>query len=581
MDDPDLSRLLENNEAPLETAIHRVKAFLEEPRKELHHIQAEIHHLNQLLTDLKEKEQTTQKTIISYNRILSPARRVPSDIWNEIFYHCLPTQRNPFMSTAEAPMLLARVCSTWRFTALSSPRLWARLHIPFACCPQETSVGVPEQHSENRRQYFAREMKHRSEGVKYWLSRSGTCPISLSVICTSHNWAPSTSQSQWEAQTLFDIFNAVLPFASRWNDLELCMPSDIYRKLDMMLSVDMVPMLRCLRASLRGQGPQEHTLVLLQAPNLRKISLDAPRLSPKFTTCILPLTYLSLYSLITHKHAFMLLDKCPNLIHCKLVVDTMDEVFAPPSTLSLPHLKSLCVEDSGRTDDSKAFLRYINAPNLKWIDYQRHPTSRHGWVMNFPSPILSLMERSTFITKLTFDPCGVSTRDISECFRLAPHIRHLVVGPEPSGPSRIISRQRPRMRQRDNFNLTTITVKETRKIEKTRLPRLEIIEASLMKNFSDDDLLKFIVRRLDHEAARSGIAILKCVRMTFDRPRERDIAPDVDLYAKAAGIDFKLELTYHPGPPSVDNPLSPSFGISEDGLSWNLPDIDEASVLAL
>ncbi|KAF8962992.1 hypothetical protein BDZ97DRAFT_1620486, partial [Flammula alnicola] len=136
----------------------------------------EIRHLAALIQNLKEKEQTTQATIKLYNRILSPARRVPPEIWSDIFYHCLPTKRNPIMSTSDAPLLLTRVCSAWRSAALSSPRLWARLHIPFACITVQ----------EDQRQYFAREMKRRSEGVKYWLSRSGTCPISLSVLYTSY-----------------------------------------------------------------------------------------------------------------------------------------------------------------------------------------------------------------------------------------------------------------------------------------------------------------------------------------------------------------------------------------------------------
>ncbi|KAF8962989.1 hypothetical protein BDZ97DRAFT_1662121, partial [Flammula alnicola] len=123
-DDPDFSRWLENNEAPSKATIDQVNELLEEPMKELRSIQAEIRHLATLIQDLKEKEQATQATINLYNRILSPVRRVAPEIWSEIFYHCLPTQRNPIMSTSDAPLLLIRVCSTWRSAALSSPRLW-------------------------------------------------------------------------------------------------------------------------------------------------------------------------------------------------------------------------------------------------------------------------------------------------------------------------------------------------------------------------------------------------------------------------------------------------------------------------
>ncbi|KAF8962988.1 hypothetical protein BDZ97DRAFT_1822479 [Flammula alnicola] len=63
--------------------------------------------------------------------------------------------------------------------------------------------------------------------------------------------------------------------------------------------------------------------------------------------------------------------------------------------------------------------------------------------------------------------------------------------------------------------------------------------------------------------------------MTFDRQRQRDIAADVERHAKAAGIDFNLELAYLPEPLSASDPLSPSFGLTEDGRSWHLQDIEE------
>ncbi|KAF8963001.1 hypothetical protein BDZ97DRAFT_1758952 [Flammula alnicola] len=158
---------------------------------------------------------------------------------------------------------------------------------------------------------------------------------------------------------------------------------------------------------------------------------------------------------------------------------------------------------------------------------------------------------------------------------------HSVNHKEPAGLSRTISVQWPgRFRMGflgDHFDLNLLAVKATP--ERTVLASLEVFEATLVANFSDDDLLKFIIGRLDPEASRSGIAALQCVRMTFHRRRQRDITADVEHHAKAAGIDFKLELIYQPDP--HENPLSTSSGIKVDGRSWDLPDIDEASVLAL
>src|SRR5437899_3140675 len=116
----DLSR---NNELPSEEARQEVIELCSQANKDLLQLDAEIQRL-------QEKRKQVQKSIDIYNAILSPARRLPLDILREVFYHCLTTSRNPTLCATEAPMLLTRICGTWRSVALSSPRIWARLHIP-------------------------------------------------------------------------------------------------------------------------------------------------------------------------------------------------------------------------------------------------------------------------------------------------------------------------------------------------------------------------------------------------------------------------------------------------------------------
>ncbi|KAF8185985.1 hypothetical protein BJ912DRAFT_972526 [Pholiota molesta] len=60
-----------------------------------------------------------------------PMSRVPSDVLQEIFVHCLPqhplNERQP--NTTIAPMLLCQVCSAWRTVALASATLWCTCSI--------------------------------------------------------------------------------------------------------------------------------------------------------------------------------------------------------------------------------------------------------------------------------------------------------------------------------------------------------------------------------------------------------------------------------------------------------------------
>ncbi|KAF8138061.1 hypothetical protein K438DRAFT_725275 [Mycena galopus ATCC 62051] len=96
------------------------------------------------------------------------------------------------MSAQEAPLLLCRICSTWRTIALSMPRLWATLHVP--------SDYI-----------LAKEPRQRA--VIEWLQRSAACPISFSVSWLEH-WA-------WGSSSYLPVLKSLGSFSARWRHVEL------------------------------------------------------------------------------------------------------------------------------------------------------------------------------------------------------------------------------------------------------------------------------------------------------------------------------------------------------------------------
>ncbi|KAF9009961.1 hypothetical protein BDQ17DRAFT_990679 [Cyathus striatus] len=76
--------------------------LLETSSKEIANIDTEIDRLQKrrsILCDLAEQ----------YRALVSPARRLSRDVLEEIFFACLPADRNPCMSATGAPMLLTHV----------------------------------------------------------------------------------------------------------------------------------------------------------------------------------------------------------------------------------------------------------------------------------------------------------------------------------------------------------------------------------------------------------------------------------------------------------------------------------------
>ena len=248
---PHFADLLKNNEAPSDAIIQEVSELCAIARNDLRQIDAEIQRL-------QEKRSVIRKSIDSYTTILSPIRRLPTDILREIFYQCLHSTRNPIMSAAEAPMLLTQVCSLWRSVALTSPDIWAELHIPHPGSP-ETSLHykrLTERAREDLQQTFSKVMGRRCQIVKEWLERSGSCFLSLSISYPHYDDFGSYNPEGEVESDIFmhEIFQILVPFVQRWRRLDLSMPFSIYQQLQARIpSKAMLSHLRTLRVAMNPE----------------------------------------------------------------------------------------------------------------------------------------------------------------------------------------------------------------------------------------------------------------------------------------------------------------------------------------
>ncbi|KAJ7784149.1 hypothetical protein B0H16DRAFT_1491473 [Mycena metata] len=102
-----------------------------------------------------------------------PVLTLPHELTSEIFLRCLPpvpelssdAKNGPNASLA--PLLLLRICRTWRNVALSTPHLWVHLHLILADLPMD----LDEVELERR--------------VVDWFYRTGSCSLSFSVALGS------------------------------------------------------------------------------------------------------------------------------------------------------------------------------------------------------------------------------------------------------------------------------------------------------------------------------------------------------------------------------------------------------------
>ncbi|PPQ95257.1 hypothetical protein CVT26_014832 [Gymnopilus dilepis] len=610
--DSHLAHYLYDNEPPSESIIQEVEALLPFPLLQLSEMDAEISIVEGKLKDLRDRRKKVQRVVDDYRRILSPVRRLPDDILQEIFFHCLPQIRNPIMTRSEAPLLLTRVSSKWRSLALSSPRLWAQLHVSFCddhSIPRSTEGWSVVQ--SPRVKGLDEMLRLRCHAVHEWLMRSGTCPLSISMVYTSNAWNMEQLELQAEGPTS-ELFKILLQFVERWTTIELRMPLEFYRKFEAMFpkSPDGFPSLTAVKVNFHPQtssplatlDPVSAPIVLFQAPNLRRLSLGGFTArsfwdlnSVPFADRGLRLSYICCHGLLTIWEAFRLLKQCRNLKHCKLHIahdyghsndpgqPVEDEagILMPEGVLFLPYLTSFSVLEDG-TDSALTTSLYssIDAPRLRWLEYHRLPYISTQEILSGDShpesPILSLLRRSNELKTLLIEPRGFFPADLRKALELVSlTLSHLVVGQESSKFTRYLPGRRRNYAPEPpvkHFDLDWLVTPQDlgNGLSTPLLPHLEVLEW-YPGSVSDEVLQRFIRGRMDPSLQIK--TSLKEVRILFDRLRQRNVLEEL-ARAGCHTDKIKIELEYISKPPKPGNePFSPFYGLAKDGRTWIYDDL--------
>ena len=568
---PILTKLSRNNELPSELNLQETMQLRLRATEDLLHIDTEIERL-------MAKREQVQRSLDIYNIILSPARRLLPDILREIFYHCI-VRTYPILSAMEAPMVLTRVCSLWRSVALSSPRIWTRLHIPLPGNPRVSSNNMMSNSGTlELREKLSKTMALRCQAVKEWLDRSGSCPLLLSI---AHPDEYSThvggNRGEEEDDVAGPLFQVIHPYAPRWAHLRLSMPLRIYQKLEKKIPLDRLSRLQSFTGNISspglspGAGSTPTPLHIIELPSLKKLSLNCLQLTinlGRYQNSWNRLTNIRFESPVTDTDFLELLRQCRNLV----ILDVNVQVpWLRPESLEpnlamviLPHLESLKLRESG---ESSPAIFAVNAPSLKLLQYRCPPRYHNTFELRLLRPeelIWLISNAAASLETLSIEPQAFEPQDVLECLRLAVHVKDLTFGDNfLFGPD-----SQEGIHYHDFFDLETFTVPTTEYESSTTssmplqteflLPKLESLQVNDGYIIGDDKMRKILTSRID-AAQRRLTSPLRYVKIQFWRQKEHDIVPEIVARARDVGIEMKLDLVYRPsGSPSV-GPLLPSF----------------------
>ncbi|KAJ7353570.1 hypothetical protein DFH08DRAFT_1077681 [Mycena albidolilacea] len=369
----------------------------------------ELARIDERIRELAAQRDQIKAYIDSHKALISHPRRLPPDIVREIFVACLPSDRNAVMSAQEAPLLLCRICSAWRTIALSTPRLWASLHVP-------SSYVIAKE--------------ARTPAVIEWLQRSAACPISLSVT-VGDTWHEPSSVSA--------LLAALANFSARWRHVEFQrLPPE---------SVEQLTEIRPLKlesfkftgwiSSLRAVG-------MLNVPSLRVVTLYSRGAEPIDDIVLtMPLvwdqlTHLTLQCNGEHRGVLIanvvaILDRCTRLISFQVSLRKNDsEIDSTSGPVLQPVLETLIMTEGSLAPQSlRHLVDHVSMPQLRRFHFAASTTRTDSLSLTAlvaGSPLIEDLG-NLYLPSLSAESIPETLRSLSHLTRLSVTDAHFWASP--------------------------------------------------------------------------------------------------------------------------------------------------------
>jgi hypothetical protein len=213
--------LLDGNCVALPSQTHMIYDTVSVAQADISRLDGEILRLQAVLDGLVSKREALHTYTRLHMGLVAPARHLLPEILSEIFLQCKKNEGYEDRPRLDrAPLLLGSVCRRWRTIALSTPWLWASFALTITKNYWKSDVLL----------------------AKTWLSRAGTCPLSIALgggdggfafdddgfALGGGGSAPGGSGFENGIQPLMQVF---LLHCERWYDVQLYLHSDVLRSL--------------------------------------------------------------------------------------------------------------------------------------------------------------------------------------------------------------------------------------------------------------------------------------------------------------------------------------------------------------
>ncbi|KAJ7901100.1 hypothetical protein B0H14DRAFT_1363862 [Mycena olivaceomarginata] len=249
-----------------------------------------------------------------------PVLALPAEIVSEIFVAFLPAYPDyPPSLGLYSPFLLCRICRQWRAIAIATPELWRAI-----------KISVSDD-------YNLDEAAAQLELLKTWLSRSGSCPLSMDLSLRRGTRAIEK-----------EILRTAVLYSERWEYANLFLS---FGHLGLLRVANAMPLLRHLTFGFECLIPSQPIALFDRAPRLKHVVLTPGFEKSDITLPWGQLTHIDAHFLYLGEYAEILRD-ATNLVYCSFYICRTTNPI-PISTIPIqPHLRHLALRYLGGHDYS-------------------------------------------------------------------------------------------------------------------------------------------------------------------------------------------------------------------------------------
>ncbi|EGO03116.1 hypothetical protein SERLA73DRAFT_70570 [Serpula lacrymans var. lacrymans S7.3] len=479
-----------------------------------------IKHLKDELHDLREFERNegqAMEYIQSAEALLSPVRHMPPEIISRIFECCIPPGGSR-PRASEAPLVLGRVCRTWRRIYLSTPCLWTHLSLHF---PIKVSRWFPT-------------LEKHIKALTYWLEHARSLPLFLSVIYDAESFIRLSVPSKelgGRFQTYCHLMSVIQANLGHLGGLSFVMPAIAFTQdiFDDLLRCPM-PELKYLQLfpndvripsvdlSLKLQLQLNH----MHAPRLRSLAIgfrcnnviEVPVPWGQLTDLYLRHGIDSTNPAATLDDYFCILQKCSNLRSFAFTV-AHDRFQKAATSVTIPRLEIFDVFVVSFACQLGEFMSVLELPRLQQlhIRYVSGPRYRYSHPPSHNLQLSSLLPKwRCVLHQLVLEHVSISLEEIVAICLTCPEVAHLEYLPWPP--------LKP-----DSLFFKAVNPPPL-PYNALMLPKLATLRLGLGSPFISGELLDMVAMRFVRPIIEEGLVPLKSIEVVLYKSTHHPMPPN-------------------------------------------------------